>query len=72
MNSNPQYGIKCPRCQDIIFSTSRHHEQFCKCGKVSVDGGTDYLRYGWANDIDPNDIIQVVRGSLYIAEGNGA
>jgi len=36
--------IKCKKCEDIIESTCRHDFRLCKCGAVSVDGGTDYLR----------------------------
>jgi hypothetical protein len=36
--------IRCRHCGDIIESTHRHDFRSCKCGKVAVDGGTDYLR----------------------------
>lgn len=36
--------IKCNHCKDIIESTYRHDFKWCKCGKVAVDGGKDYLR----------------------------
>jgi len=36
--------IKCKLCGDLVVSTYRHHFATCSCGKVSADGGTDYLR----------------------------
>ena len=36
--------VKCAKCGDVI--QSKHHHDFvtCKCGAVSVDGGSSYLR----------------------------
>lgn len=39
--------IKCRECNDVIESTSRHDFKYCTCGNVFVDGGEDYLRFGW-------------------------
>lgn len=36
--------IKCKKCGDVIESKSVHDFNFCKCGKVAVDGGQDYLK----------------------------
>lgn len=36
--------IRCKKCGDIIESKSRHDFVTCKCGKVSLDGGHDYIR----------------------------
>lgn len=36
--------VRCCGCGDLIMSTSRHEFVTCKCGDVSVDGGTAYLR----------------------------
>lgn len=36
--------IRCKKCGDIIESTYTHDFKTCKCGAVSVDGGTEYLR----------------------------
>lgn len=44
--------IKCNYCGDIILSESRHEFKFCSCGKVAVDGGTDYLRRIYTNSCD--------------------
>ncbi len=36
--------IRCNHCGDLIESTHRHDFRSCKCGRVSVDGGHDYLK----------------------------
>lgn len=36
--------VRCNACGDEPFSASVHHFQPCKCGAISVDGGTAYLR----------------------------
>ena len=44
---------QCKRCGNVIESINRHDFVTCKCGKVSVDGGTDYLkRSGNLSDIE--------------------
>lgn len=45
-------SIRCNHCDDEIESVHRHDFVPCKCGKVFVDGGKDYLRRGFA--MDPN------------------
>jgi hypothetical protein len=35
---------KCLRCGDILESKYRHDFKICSCGKLSVDGGTAYIR----------------------------
>ena len=63
--------IQCKYCKDIIESKHTHDFVTCKCGKVSVDGGLDYLRrignYSAYNDLsevtteEDNDWFQQVR-----------
>lgn len=36
--------IQCNFCKEIIESKHRHDFVSCFCGRVSVDGGKDYLR----------------------------
>jgi hypothetical protein len=36
--------IQCNFCKDIIESIHRHNFVSCFCGRVSVDGGKDYLK----------------------------
>ena len=35
---------KCLYCNDIIESKHQHHFISCKCGKMSIDSGTSYIR----------------------------
>lgn len=35
---------KCNVCGDIITSNNRHDFVTCKCGKLSIDGGSWYLK----------------------------
>ena len=36
--------VECLKCGDKPFSAHQHHFATCKCGAVSVDGGSAYLR----------------------------
>ena len=49
-------GIQCPKCKDKIFSLSRHDFRYCSCKTCFVDGGTDYLRYGWTGTTRPKKV----------------
>jgi len=42
---------QCKLCRDIIRSKHRHDFVSCKCGEISVDGGTSYVRR-LAKDLD--------------------
>lgn len=37
-------AAKCLNCNEVIESKHRHDFVTCKCGKLSVDGGHEYLR----------------------------
>ena len=39
--------IQCKSCNDIIESTHVHNYKRCKCGKVAVDGGTEYIKISY-------------------------
>ena len=36
----------CKACGDVIESTHVHDFRSCKCGKIFVDGGREYIRVG--------------------------
>ena len=36
--------VQCMKCKDIITSKNRHDFVTCRCGKVSADGGSWYLK----------------------------
>jgi hypothetical protein len=54
--------IKCNHCGDIIISYYTHDYKNCNCGTVSVDGGVEYLKRGFINDNDYEEL------SLYDTE----
>ncbi len=42
------WGVECPVCKKRMFSFYRHDYKTCGCpNDTMVDGGRDYLRYGW-------------------------
>lgn len=44
---------KCKICNDVVQSNNQHDFVTCKCGKIAVDGGSQYLkRMGNPNDIE--------------------
>ena len=45
---------KCGNCGDIIESKHRHDFRKCKCGKIFVDGGKEYWRWGIDNSVAGN------------------
>lgn len=49
-------AAKCNHCGAIIESTYRHDFKTCSCGRVSVDGGHDYLRRCYASPEDLTDL----------------
>ena len=65
--------LTCPKCGDEIYSRARHDFHYCSCGEkgIFVDGGFDYLRYGWANDIKRETIkiryrfVNATKAQLY-------
>ena len=52
--------IRCNHCGDVIESEYTWDFNTCQCGKVSVDGGNDYLRrcYTTSKD-DYTDLSEV-------------
>lgn len=39
-----QNEAECKACGDRIYSAHRHDFKTCSCGKISVDGGMNYIR----------------------------
>lgn len=51
--------IRCKFCEDVIESTPESYWRTCHCGKVSVDGGHEWLRRVFKGDRDsPNDSFE--------------
>lgn len=46
------YGIQCPVCDEKLWSKYGHDFHHCECGYCFVDGGGNYLRYGWGLNSD--------------------
>ena len=46
-------ALRCPSCLDVVWSRHRHDWRTCSCYDIDldrgcfIDGGRDYLRYGW-------------------------
>lgn len=52
-------AVKCKKCKNTIYSRSRHDFRYCDCGATFVDGGFDYLRYGWEPSVGAPDIVTI-------------
>ena len=57
---NIQWGIRCPKCQDVIYSNSQHDWERCLCGAVFIDGGWVYSRIG-GEGVSIEDILRESR-----------
>lgn len=42
-------AIKCNHCGEVVESKFTHDFKTCKCGRVYVDGGLEYLHRGWTD-----------------------
>ena len=51
-------AARCNHCGDVIESIYRHNFVTCSCGRVSVDGGLDYLRRCAENPDDYTDLSE--------------
>jgi len=40
-------AVTCPECKYTIFSRALHDFRQCECGKISIDGGFDYVKIGF-------------------------
>lgn len=37
-------GIKCRKCDCIVYSRATHDMRYCECGAIAIDGGREYLK----------------------------
>lgn len=53
------HAIKCKKCGEIIYSTSRHDFKWCSCHTVAIDGGYDYCRVvGNTEDFESYEMVK--------------
>lgn len=55
-----QVGLKCLRCEEEIYSNSRHDFVSCRCGARFIDGGFDYTRTGGLSYIPTETVSREV------------
>lgn len=58
-------AVKCLRCDTVIESKHGHDFKWCKCASVFVDGGLNYIRRGWSEGAQFEDLTE------YEEEPNG-
>lgn len=51
-------AIQCNHCGDIIESKSTHDFKTCSCGRVSVDGGHEYLKRCFQKEGDYTELSE--------------
>jgi hypothetical protein len=44
---------QCPKCKDFVYSRARHDCRSCTCGAIFVDGGFEYTRIGFSEEVGP-------------------
>lgn len=53
--------IICPSCLTGVYSRARHDFRTCPCSLCFVDGGMDYMRYGYAEtDENYNGVSKII------------
>jgi hypothetical protein len=51
-DDNPGPKIKCMKCEDVIQSMYRHDFKWCKCKSIAIDGGGDYTKISYDEDVE--------------------
>ena len=49
-NKNYRTGFLCPICKILVISINHYDFISCDCGAIHVDGGGDYVKFGWDTD----------------------
>lgn len=58
-------AIHCPVCEEVIYSRYRHDYKKCSCGNAMVDGGRDYLRFGYKPELYVNVVtLDLLTGNI--------
>ena len=58
-------GIRCTKCNDIIYSRARHDYHPCNCGSVFIDGGFDYIKISGSSWVPVSFEINATKKQLY-------
>ena len=61
-------GIQCPRCSEKLWSKWGHDFHYCGCGYCFVDGGRNYLRYGWGIAPEGGNTQETTREAWEVAK----
>lgn len=59
--------LTCPNCGYTVFSRARHDMRSCSCKQSHIDGGFDYVKFGFKGD-EPKRIqiaVDASRRELY-------
>jgi hypothetical protein len=51
-------SVRCKKCNDVIVSNNRHDFKTCKCGSVSVDGGSWYCKRVFKTDAEYEELSE--------------
>jgi ribosomal protein L37AE/L43A len=52
-------AVKCNKCNDTIFSRAHHDFHYCTCGATFIDGGFDYVRFGYAPEAGKPEMVEI-------------
>lgn len=61
-------AAKCNECGEVKISLHRHDFRTCKCGNISVDGGTDYIKRSCATTNYVELSVCEVNGEYYLVK----
>ena len=61
-------AIQCNHCGAIVESRWRHHVHRCACGRVSVDGGLNYLRRSYMEEGDYTELAEYDEGEENVSD----
>lgn len=60
-------AFKCPSCTALVFSRTRHDYRWCPCETIAVDGGLEYSRVVYKDNIPESILLEldVTKEQLY-------
>ena len=61
------HGVRCSKCEAVIYSRAHYDMHYCLCGDIYIDGGFEYMRVGW-KDILPAQVkfsLDITKKELY-------